>query len=127
MTSLPPTICQAVRNSATLRNPTTAWAERWRRSEIHVEPSPTGAGAATLMSGALMSGYGSRLRLLPGIRCQHFPLQQIPDALAVGREGGIVADLERPRPLQRHRDVRNDPARRGAHHDGAVGQVDRLV
>src|SRR5258708_5170003 len=113
MMSLAPTICQTIRNSATATNPTTVRAERWRTSAAKATLLP--AGAATLRTGALISRHRSRLRLLPGIRCQHLPLQQIPDLLAVGREGGIVADVERARPLERDRDVGDDAARRGAH------------
>src|SRR5258707_15786882 len=106
-----PTTCQASRNRATAVNPTTVRAEPWRASDRQVELLPAGACATTLMSGALMSRRCSRRRLLPRIRRQHLLLQQIPDALAVGREGGVVADFERARPFERHRDVGDDPAR----------------
>src|SRR6266699_2692692 len=122
MISFPPTSCQAIRNSATVASPTTPLAEGCRVSVPSFGRLRTGACAAMVMS-----GRGSRLGLLPGIRCQHLLGEQIPDALPVGREGWIIADLERARALKRHRNVRDDAARRGAHHDDAVGQIDRLV
>src|SRR6202035_2061677 len=108
MISSPPTICQMIRNSATETDPTTVRAEGWRTSDAQVMPPPAGACAATLIS-----DDGSRLRLLPGIRRHHLTLQQIPDALAIDREGRIVADVERARALKRDRNIGDDPPRRG--------------
>src|SRR5579862_7915178 len=115
MISLTPTICQAARNSATAAVPTTTRAEAandWRGGA-----PPAGSSVATVMS-----RRGSRGRLLPGVRCQHLLGEQIPDALAVGCELGIVADFERARPRERHLEVGDHAARRSTHHHDAVGE-----
>src|SRR5579862_9003014 len=106
--SLAPTICQTARNSATAATPTTTRAEGWLANDLRACVLPAGSSLAIAMS-----GRGSRGGLLPGVRRQHLLGEEVPQALAIGRENRIVADFERPRPRQRHLDVGDHPARRG--------------
>src|SRR5215469_18315133 len=92
--SLAPTICQAARNNATAATPTAVRAET---RDLRGWAASAGSSVAIAMSGP-----GSHGGLLPGVRCQNLLGEQIPDALAIGREDRIVADFERARPRQRH-------------------------
>src|ERR1700744_1218065 len=118
--SLAPTICQTARNSTTDSSPTTRRAERRASNAFSERPSAMSEPEVSATMSVRVRGFG----FLPRTRRLHLLFQQIPDALAIGGEFRLVADLERPRPRQRDANVLDHAPRRGAHHDDAVGEID---
>src|SRR5262245_42424138 len=121
-------ISQATRSNASPIVPSTSRSWASKKSLIPARAGDRPEDAPAPMPAAAEASLSTGTS---GLRGDHLPadlpFQEVPDAIFHVHEGRQALDVERTGPGNVDGNVAEDAARTGAHHDHAVGEVERFA